>query len=125
MKWAVESVAALLGGGVGACSRLWLATAVEWLCPPNFPWGIFVVNVTGSFLIGLLIAILTPTHAVSVFWRTFLFIGVLGGFTTFSSFSLDTLALVRSGSVGVAFIYVFSTVGLCLLATWCGWLLAQ
>jgi CrcB protein len=89
---------------------------------PGFPVGIFLVNVIGSGLIGLLAGFIAGGRVhVSVEWRTFLVVGVLGGFTTFSSFSLDTLALVRGGHAGQAAWNVIGQVVLSLLAVMLGY----
>lgn len=111
-----------LGGALGsvaryACSGL----AVRWLSQ-GFPWGTLFVNVAGSFAIGLLASLATPDGRP---WlgseaRAFVIVGVLGGFTTFSSFSLETLTLARNGSAGAAGAYVLVSVLICLAAAWLG-----
>jgi CrcB protein len=83
-----------------------------------FPHGIFVVNILGSALIGVIAGIIASERLhVSPEWRTFIVVGILGGFTTFSSFSLDTLTLFRSGHIGLGLWNVVGQVGLSLLAT--------
>jgi len=88
----------------------------------RFPWGIFAINVAGSFVIGLLAGLLASERLT---WgypaRTFVIVGILGGFTTFSSFSFDTLALVREGFPLQALWNVIGRVGLSLLAVWMGY----
>ena len=110
-----------LGGGIGASLRHLLGGAAQALSKSaTFPWGTFAVNVTGCFAIGLLAELAEERGVPSGNVRTFLFVGVLGGYTTFSSFSYETLALVRDGEVFSA----FSNVGLSLVsglaATWAG-----
>lgn len=92
----------------------------------TFPVGIFLTNVLGSLVIGVLAGVLVSGRwHVSHELRTFLFVGVLGGFTTFSSFSLDTLTLAQSGRFGQALVNVVGQVGLSLIAVWAGFRLAS
>jgi len=90
----------------------------------RFPWGIFAINVAGSFVIGLLGGLLASERLT---WgypvRSFVIVGILGGFTTFSSFSFDTLALAREGFPLQALWNVVGQVGLSLLAVWIGFYL--
>lgn len=94
------------GGAIGASLRylagLWLAA---WL-GPDFPWGTFFVNVTGSFLIGVVLA-LVEGGSLPAGARLFFAVGVMGGYTTFSSYSYETLGLLAEGEVVKAFVYVF------------------
>jgi CrcB protein len=92
---------------------------------PLFPYGNFVINVTGCFFIGLLAELLETRFLVSPAIRVALLTGVLGGFTTFSSFAYETLALLRDGEFQVALLYVGGSVLLGLLAAWAGMRLAQ
>jgi len=111
-----------LGGALGsvaryACSGL----AVRWL-GSGFPWGTLFVNVSGSFAIGLLAALVTSDGRplLGSDARAFVMVGVLGGFTTFSSFSLETLNLARGGAIGAAGGNVALSFGLCLAGAWLG-----
>jgi CrcB protein len=111
-----------LGGAIGsvgrfACSGL----AARWL-GLGFPWGTLFVNVIGSLAIGLLVGLASPDGRP---WlgseaRAFVVVGVLGGFTTFSSFSLETLTLARGGAIGAAGAYIAASLLLCLTAAWLG-----
>jgi fluoride exporter len=116
-----------LGGALGSVLRFWCAAQFERRLGEGFPWGTLFVNVTGSFLIGLLFALATragePLLAPSA--RAFALVGVLGGFTTFSAFSLQTLNLLRGGQAGLAVANVALSLSLCLLAVWLGHLLAS
>ena len=107
------------GGFVGAALRYAVAVlALRWL-PPTFPYGTFLVNVTGCFAIGLLMASFDQRAAglaSRLFWTT----GVLGGYTTFSAFGYETLALLRQGDLGAACLNVGGQVALGLLAVWAG-----
>lgn len=102
-----------MGGAVGATARYALSRGIGWH-GPGFPVATGIANVTGSFCMGLLAAIfaLRGGHP----WAPLLLTGVLGGFTTFSAFSLDTLTLVERGQAGAAVLYVVLSVGLSLAA---------
>ena len=107
-----------LGGALGSVARYACSiTAARWL-GAGFPWGTLFVNVTGSFAIGLLAALVTADGRplLGADARAFVIVGVLGGFTTFSSFSLETLNLARSGALGLAILNVAGSVVLCLAA---------
>jgi len=118
-----------LGGALGSVARYaFSGVAVRWL-GAGFPYGTLFVNVTGSFTIGLLAALVASDGRplLGADARAFLLVGVLGGFTTFSSFSLETLNLARSGALGPAILNVAGSVALCLAAvslgfTSAGWL---
>jgi CrcB protein len=113
-----------LGGALGSVARF---ASTEWVqshWPSGFPWGTLLVNVLGSLIIGALAGLTeTDRHQLPLLTRQFLMIGVLGGYTTFSSFSLQTLMLLRSGAALTAGLNVLASVVLCLLAAWCGFVL--
>lgn len=117
----------MIGGGLGAVSRYLLAGLADEGIPDAFPWGTFLVNVLGSFLIGFLYAFTSPEgrYLLGEQGRHFLMTGVLGGFTTYSSFSLQTLNLVQDGDFFRAGLNVTLTVIFCLLGCWLGILLGQ
>src|SRR5688572_10665817 len=107
-----------LGGALGSVARYACSgIAVSWL-GAGFPYGTLFVNASGSFTIGLLAALVASggRPLLGADARAFLLVGVLGGFTTFSSFSLETLNLVRSGALGAAILNVAGSVVLCLAA---------
>jgi CrcB protein len=120
-------IAVAVGGALGSVARFWLASAMTMLTGPRFPWGTLLINIVGSFVIGLVGGItLTPARiGVHPDIRIFLMTGVCGGFTTFSAFSLQTLELMQSGDVVPAFGYAIGSVVLCVIATYCGWLLGR
>jgi CrcB protein len=114
-----------LGGALGSMARFWMADAVAALTGPSFPWGTLGINVVGSFVIGLFFALTGPGGRFDVpsDARIFVMVGLCGGFTTFSSFSLQTLQLLQDGAALRAGAYVLGSVVLCLLFVWLGALL--
>jgi len=120
-------LAVAAGGAIGSLARFWLAAAMTALTGPRFPWGTLLINVLGSGIIGLVAAVtLAPARvALHPDLRVFLMVGMRGGFTTFSAFSLQTLELLQAGDTGSAAFYVAGSVVLCLVAVWCGWLLGR
>lgn len=113
-----------VGGGLGAAARYWLSGAVyDWL-PSTFPYGNLLVNISGCFLIGVLMAALQDRFLVDPSLRVFLIIGILGGFTTFSSFSYETLALVQDREYLHASTNIVASLFGCLIATVVGQRLA-
>jgi CrcB protein len=119
--------AVALGGALGSLARFWLAAAIAVLTGPRLPWGTLLINVLGSFVIGLVAAVtLLPARvAMHPDVRVFLMVGICGGFTTFSAFSLQTLELLQSGAVGAALGYMTGSLLLCVGAVWVGWLLGR
>ena len=111
----------LLGSALGGLARYWMAILVGWLLGPSFPWGTLLINVLGSLVIGAAGAA-TDAREHATF-RAFLMVGICGGFTTFSSFSLQTLELLQAGRAPAALAYAGLSFGLCLLAVWAGWAL--
>ena len=107
-----------IGSALGGMLRFWLGSEVTRLYGSGFPWGTWTVNLLGSFVIGLAS---NWSHHTPI--RFFLMIGLCGGFTTFSSFSLETLTLLRNGAWQKAVAYIFLSVLACLLMTLSGaWL---
>ncbi|WP_243032358.1 fluoride efflux transporter CrcB [Thermus altitudinis] len=109
-----------LGGALGSALRYGLGAWVQALTGPGFPYSTLVINALGSFLIGVVIR-LSLEGALSGEGRLFLAVGVLGGFTTFSTFSYETLALLQDGEVGRAFLYVFFSIFLGLFLVFLGY----
>jgi CrcB protein len=96
-------------GAAGAVSRYWLDGRVSDLTHGQFPWGTFVINVLGAFLLGLLVALTTERLLPHPNWRVALGIGFLGSFTTFSTYTYETVKLAEDGSVGLA---LFNSIGM-------------
>lgn len=113
----------LAGSALGGLLRYWLTIASALLLGPAFPWGTLLINVLGSLVIGLAGSATDPRAHESL--RAFIMVGVCGGFTTFSSFSLQTMELLQTGRPLAAFGYVAGSVLICLAAVWLGWRLGQ
>jgi fluoride exporter len=105
-----------LGGFAGAISRFAVDTAVSARVDGAFPWGTFLVNVSGSFLLGLLYAVIAERALLPEEVRGPLLIGFIGAYTTFSTYMLETWRLVEAGSIGTALLYVLGSVGVGLVA---------
>ena len=118
----LNSLAVALGGAIGSLFRFWLGELFAWAGVTAFPWSTLVANVTGSFLIGLVATLTGPDGRLLVApeWRLFWMVGICGGYTTFSSFSLQTLTLAQGGEWGKAGLNVVLSLVLCLLAVWLG-----
>lgn len=115
-----------LGGGLGAVCRHAMGIAVARLAGAAFPFGTLAVNVLGSFAMGLLIAWLARRSGGDMHVRLLLATGFLGGFTTFSAFSLDVVALYERGALTAAAAYVIASVAVSILALFSGlWLIRQ
>ena len=120
-------LAVAVGGAFGSVTRFWLTGVMAAVTGPRFPWGTLLINILGSFIIGLVAGLtLTPER---LGWhpsiRILLMTGFCGGFTTFSAFSLQTLELIQTGEMAMALGYMMGSVALCLAFTWGGWLLAR
>lgn len=120
-------LAVMLGGALGTGARMFLSNWVADHYGETFPWGTFVVNVAGCFVIGLFSGLTGPdgVFLTSPLMRQVVMIGMLGGFTTFSSFSLQTLALMSEGEWLYAFGNITLSVVVCLIGTWGGLALAS
>jgi CrcB protein len=109
-----------LGGALGAVARFGLSHQTYVWLGRDFAWGTLAVNLIGSFLIGLLTILLINKLAVSAEWRAFLIVGFLGSFTTFSTFSFETMQYLQTGEVSKAMFNIAASVLGCLLAVWLG-----
>jgi fluoride exporter len=113
-------LAVAVGGALGSVLRYGVTSVARYVSP-DFPIGTLAVNVVGSFAMGLLAVLFAARFADQDTMRLFLLTGILGGFTTFSAFSLDALSLSQDGRMGAALVYVASSVILSLLAVIAGY----
>ena len=109
-----------LGGGAGSLMRYVVANAVISRVSGRFPWGTVIINITGSFLMGLLMTVLTEGLDLHPNWRLLLVVGFLGGYTTFSSFEWENLVLMRDGGRWLALLNVVGSILLGYGAVWLG-----
>jgi CrcB protein len=115
-----QLIAIAVGGALGSVARFLMSSGVyQWL-GRDFPYGTLSVNVVGSFLMGLLSVLMIERLALGPEWRAAILIGVLGGFTTFSAFSFETLSLLETGAISRAVMNVVMSIVLCLGAVWLG-----
>ena len=118
-----------IGGALGSVSRYWINGFVSDKIGVSFPWGTLVINVSGSFVIGIIGSIASPEGRMDPqsrqFATQFLMIGVCGGYTTFSSFSWQTLNLMRDREWLYAGGNILLSVVLCMIAVWLGWMLGS
>lgn len=114
-----------LGGGIGATTRYLVSdwAAMRW--GASFPYGTLIVNIIGCFIIGMFMQLVTERVIVSPYWRLLVTVGFVGGLTTFSSFSYETLNLLRDTSITIAMYNVLANVAFGFFATWVGISLAK
>ncbi|WP_225707245.1 fluoride efflux transporter CrcB [Bradyrhizobium cenepequi] len=108
------------GGGLGAMLRHFVNLACARGFGTAFPYGTFIINITGSTVMGLIAGYLAFKGEASQLWRLFLMTGVLGGYTTFSAFSLDTALLYERGELALAAFYVLGSVALSIAGLFAG-----
>ena len=120
-----QVLAIAAGGAAGSVLRFWMSTWVHSFAGRSFPYGTLAVNVIGCLLMGLLFVLLVERMSDNALWRAALLIGVLGGFTTFSSFSIETFNLLEQGDFLKAGVNALSSLVLCLGATWTGVILGR
>jgi len=118
-------LAVLLGAGLGGLSRYLLGTWIMTKYGERFPLGTFVINVSGSFLIGVLMTLFTERRQPHPAWRLFLVVGVLGGYTTFSSFQYEAHQAIRDGASPMGLLYVIGSVILGYIGVWLGAVLVR
>lgn len=116
-------LAVALGGALGSLLRYVVAGAVQSSTWPGFPWGIFVVNISGGFVMGVIVELSALKLNLTPEMRAFLTVGILGGYTTFSTFSLDSALLIERGDYSGAALYIAGSALLSILALFAGlWL---
>lgn len=109
-----------IGGGLGASLRHAVNVGCARACGINFPYGTFVINITGSLVMGIIAGYLALKGEASQPWRLFIMTGILGGYTTFSAFSLDAVTLYQRGEMGLALFYVLGSVVLSIAGLFAG-----
>jgi CrcB protein len=109
-----------LGGAVGAIARYWLGGWISSRLPLQFPLGTFVINLTGSFIIGFFLTLISERIAVHANWRLLVAVGFVGAYTTFSTFEYETLKLIEDGNILSAALNVVLSVALGFIAVWLG-----
>lgn len=113
-------VLVFVGGGLGATLRHVVNVTCARCMGTAFPWGTFIINITGSTVMGLIAGYLAYRGEASQPWRLFLMTGILGGYTTFSAFSLDTVLFYERGELGLALAYVLGSVVLSIAGLFAG-----
>jgi CrcB protein len=122
----MNGVLIFIGAGLGGLLRFYFSNLTHVFFSKDFPYGTLFVNVSGSLLMGFLFVVIFDRFAdISSELRALLLIGFLGGYTTFSSFSIETINLIESGDWLKALLNIFFSVTLCLAATWIGTLLGR
>ena len=116
-----------VGGAIGSVARYLCSLTLARLLGETFPWGTLFVNVTGSFVIGFFFLLTAPTGRLLINpdWRIFVTVGICGGYTTFSSLSLQTLLLLRDGEWLLAGLNAFGSLALCMVSVWLGFVCAN
>ncbi|RLL51343.1 fluoride efflux transporter CrcB [Mariprofundus sp. EBB-1] len=120
-----QLVAVAIGGATGAVLRWLMASTIQKMAGGAFPWGTFAVNALGSFLLGFLFVWLIERSTASELVRLAVTVGFLGAFTTFSTYSLESVRLLQEGAFSLAFGNIMGQVVVCLLLTWLGVQLAR
>ena len=121
----VKILAVAVGGGIGATTRYLVSTWAAGRFGADFPYGTLIVNVAGCFMIGLFMTLTTERLIVSPYWRLIFAVGFLGGLTTFSSFSYETLRLVEGSDLLLAFYNIGLNMIVGFAATWAGIVIAR
>lgn len=118
-------LAVAAGGAIGSVLRFWMSSAVHSVFGRAFPYGTLAVNVVGCLLAGFLFIVFLERFAADSVWRVAVMVGVLGGFTTFSAFSVETFSLIEQGAAVKSVTYILLSIVLCLAATWIGTVLGK
>ena len=113
------------GGAIGAVFRFVMSNGIHSFMSRDFPYGTLTVNVIGSFVMGISYVMLIERLNISPEWRAFIIVGLLGAFTTFSTFSIETLVLIENGELSKALLNVVLSVLLCVMGSWIGLILGR
>jgi len=114
-----------MGGALGATARFAMSHHVYQWFGRDFAWGTLSVNILGSFFMGLIAVLFVDKLGVSAEWRAFIMVGFLGAFTTFSTFSYETMQYIEVGEINKAFLNIAVSITTCLVAVWLGMLAAR
>ena len=120
----MKIIALIIGGSLGTLLRYWISGYAYRLFEGNFPWGTLAVNLIGSLLIGFCWGLFERGN-IQVNVRLFLFVGLFGGFTTFSSLALETLNLIKVGNIRFALLYILSSNVFGLILVYLGYIFAR
>jgi fluoride exporter len=121
----IKALVVFVGGGIGSVFRYAMAAWMYALFGAGFPYGTFAVNIIGSFVIGLFLTVAEGRFLVSPDMRAFVAIGILGGFTTFSTFTFETLGLFKDGSFFMGALNIVASITVALFAAWLGNLIGK
>jgi fluoride exporter len=124
-KLAMNYVLVFVGGGLGSTLRYLVNIVCPRLFGTAFPYHTFIINITGSTVMGLIAGYLAFKGDVAQSWRLFLMTGILGGYTTFSAFSLDSMLLYERGEIGLALFYVVGSVVFSIAGLFVGLMLVR
>jgi CrcB protein len=119
-SWLAQALVVGAGGSIGAIARLWIASWFADRWGTAFPYGTFFINISGSFVIGLLLTIIAARAQVNPAYRLFFVTGFLGAYTTFSTYSFEGMSLLESGQVSSGLLYLAGSVGAGLIAVTLG-----
>jgi len=109
-----------LGGALGAITRYWIGNFISSYINSGFPWGTFIINITGSFIIGFFLTLIGEQITVSPQWRLAIAVGFVGAYTTFSTFEYEILKLIEGNNISTAFLYIIASLLVGFLAVWGG-----
>jgi CrcB protein len=121
----LQTLSIAAGGATGALLRFWMSNGIHAWLGRGFPYGTIIVNIFGSLVMGILYVLIVEKMEISAEWRAALIVGLLGAFTTFSAFSLETIHLLESSEFSKAGLNIFLSVSLCISACWLGMILAR
>jgi len=114
------AIIVFIGGGIGAVTRYWLSGIIAHYMGTGFPYGTLTVNIIGCFLIGFLMTFFEAGFAIIPGLRMFLTVGFLGGLTTYSTFSFETITLLQEGNYFYGIANILGTTVVCLVSAWAG-----